>query len=125
MIQYQYNGADNPELFPAPVVTATYEDGNLVVKWDKIDSPELVEYRVVISKDNKTPAYPANGFYNAPYSVDTTSVTIDASNTYTNGDFSALTYSNEYYFSVTAVYKNNKYVAGNAVKVLYLISANE
>lgn len=124
-IQYQYNGADNPELFPAPVVTATYEDGNLVVKWDKIDSPELVEYRVVISKDNKTPAYPANGFYNAPYSADTTSVTIDASNTYTNGDFSALTYGNEYYFSVTAVYKNNKYVAGNAVKILYLISTNE
>lgn len=122
VIQCQYNGPDHPELFPAPVLTAAYEDGNLVLKWDKISSPELVEYRVVISEKNKAPAYPADGYYNAPYSPDTTSVIIDPSNVYTNGDFTTLTYGNEYYFSVTAVYKNNKYVAGNAVKVLYLVS---
>ncbi|HHW30819.1 MAG TPA: hypothetical protein GXX20_03965 [Clostridiaceae bacterium] len=112
-------------MFPAPVVTAAYEDGNLVLRWDKINSTELVEYRVVISEKNNTPAYPADGFYNAPYSADTTSVTIDPTNVYTNGDFTALTYGNEYYFSVTAVYKNNKYVAGNVVKIIYLISDNE
>jgi hypothetical protein len=123
-IQVQYNGDDSPVMFPAPVVSATYEDGNLVVKWDKIDSPQLVEYRLVISEENKTPAYPADGFYDKPYSPDTTAVLIDRSKTYTDGDFSTLTYGNEYYFSVTAVYKNNKYVAGNPVKVLYLVSAN-
>jgi len=121
-VRVKYSGEDSPELFPAPEVSAAYKDGKLVIKWDKIDSPQLVEYRLVISEENKTPAYPADGYYNKPYSADTTSVVIDGSKTYYDGDFSTLTYGNEYYFSVTAVYKNNKYVAGNPVKVLYLIS---
>jgi hypothetical protein len=121
-IQCQYNGDDHPSLFPAPVVTSAYEDGKLIIKWNKIDSPNLVEYRLVISEDNPNPAYPANGYYDTAISKDATSVVIDKSKPYFNGDFSALTYGNEYYFSVTAVYANNKYVAGNAVKVLYLIS---
>ncbi len=121
-IRVQYDGEDSPELFPAPQVSAAYEDGKLVIKWDKIDSPQLVEYRLVISEKNKTPAYPADGYYDEAYPADTTSVVIDGSKTYHDGDFSDLTYGNEYYFSVTAVYKNNKYVAGNPVKVLYLIS---
>lgn len=122
-IQYLYNGDDNPALFPAPAVSAAYEaeSGNLVVKWNKIVSPQLVEYRLVISQNDQTPAYPANGFYNTPYDINTTSVAIDASKPYTTGDFTKLTDGTEYYFSVTAVYKNNKYVSGNAVKILYLL----
>lgn len=124
-IRYVYNGGDHPSLFPAPNVSAVYEDGKLVIKWDRIDSPYLAEYRVVISEKNQSPAYPADGFYDVPYSKDTDSVTIDASKLYTDGDFSALEYGKEYYFSVTAVYNNNKYVAGNAVKVLYLVSSED
>ena len=121
-LQTVYNGDDNPARFPAPAVTAAYDDeGKLIVKWNKIDSSQLEEYRLVISQKNQSPAYPANGFFNAAYDKNTTSAAIDASKPYTNGDFKELTYGNEYYFSVTAVYKNNKTVAGNAVKVLYLI----
>lgn len=123
-IQCLYNGDDSPALFPAPAVSAIYEGGNLIVKWNKIDLPQLVEYRLVISQNNQTPAYPADGYYNTVCDRNTTSVAIDLSKPYTNGDFTTLTYGTEYYFSVTAVYSNNKYVAGNAVKVLYLISAN-
>jgi hypothetical protein len=124
-IQFQYNGDNNPALFPAPVVSTAYEAGNLSVKWNKIESPQLVEYRLVISQNNKTPAYPAQGYYDIHYDVNTTSAAIDMTKPYTNGDFTALTYGNEYYFSVTAVYKDNKYVAGNAVKVLYLVPAKQ
>ncbi len=123
-IQRQYTGDDNPALFPAPVVSADYENNTLVVKWNKIESPQLVEYRVVISQNNANPAYPANGFYNTALDKNTTSVAIDVTKPYTSGDFTTLTYDNKYYFSVTAVYSNNKYVAGNAVEKVYLIKPN-
>lgn len=122
-IQVQYNGDDSAVVFPVPKVTAAYEGGKLLVKWDKIDSAKLVEYRVVISQNNQAPIYPANGYYDAALGKDVTSVEIDGIKTYTGGDFTALTYGTEYNFSVTAVYDNGKYVAGNAVKVLYLINA--
>lgn len=120
-VQATYNGDDNPELFPTPVVSAVYEAGNLVVKWDKIDSPQLVEYRLVISQNTPKPVYPANGFYNTSYDKNTTSAAIDVTKSYTNGDFTALTDGTEYFFSVTAVYNSNKYIAGNAVKMLYVL----
>lgn len=121
-LQLQYDGEDSTVLFPAPKVSAAYENGKLIVKWDKITSPQLAEYRVVISQNNQAPAYPANGFYNTAYDADTTSVEIDAAKPYNSGDFTALTYGTEYNISVTAVYNDNKYVAGNAVKILYLVN---
>lgn len=120
VIKCQYNGENNA-LLSAPQVSAVYENGKLVVKWNKIDSTLLTEYRVVISEKNQTPAYPANGYYEAAYDVNTTSAVIDTSKTYTNGDFTKLTYGTEYYISVTAVY-GDRYMAGNAVKMLYLIN---
>jgi hypothetical protein len=120
-IIYQYNGEDSAILFPAPQVSAAYENGKLVVKWNKVNSTLLTDYRVVISEKNQNPAYPANGFYEAAYDVNTTSAVIDTSKTYSNGDFTKLTYGTEYYISVTAVY-GNKYATGNAVKILYLIN---
>lgn len=121
-IRCLYDGEDNQELFPTPSVSASYDDnGKLVVKWNKIDSPQLVEYRLVISQNNQSPVYPANGCYNSAYDADTASVVIDTEERYKRGDFEKLTDGTEYYFSVTAVYKDNKYVAGNAVKVLFLL----
>ena len=120
-IRCKYVGEDSPELFPAPQVNAVYEDGKLVVKWNRLDSPLLTEYRVVISEKNEKPVYPANGYYDMAYDKDTTSVVIDPAKQYHGGDFEKLTYAKEYYISVTAVY-GSKYVAGNAVKVLYLIN---
>jgi hypothetical protein len=121
VIRVQYNGDDSAALFPAPQVSAAYEDGKLIVRWNKLNSSLLTEYRVVISEKNQTPAYPANGFYETAYDANTTSVAIDTAKSYSNGDFSKLTYGTEYYISVTAVY-GNKYVPGNAVKILYLIN---
>ena len=120
-VQRTYNGDDNPALFPAPAVSAVYEGGNLIVKWNKIDSPQLKEYKVVISRNNQTPAYPANGYYNAAIDKSVTSAAIGVTLPYTNGDFKTLTDGTEYYFSVTAVYNNDKYRPGNAVKVLFVL----
>ncbi len=121
VIVVRYNGEDSAVLFPAPNVSAAYEDGKLIVRWDKINSSLLTEYRVVISEKNQAPAYPANGYYEKAYDINTTSVVIDPAKPYVSGDFTALTYGAEYYISVTAVY-GNKFVPGNAVKILYLIN---
>ena len=119
-IAVKYSGEDNPEVFPAPSVSTAYENGNLVIKWNKIDSAYLSEYRLVISKNNSAPAYPANGYYGV-YDKNTTSAAVYTSVNYTNGDFKNLADGTEYYFSVTAVYSNGKCVAGNAVKKLFLL----
>jgi len=123
-ISVQYNGEDSPLLFPAPEVSAAYEEGKLMVKWKKIDSSRLTEYRVVISQNSSAPVYPQNGYYDKAYDASTTSAAIDVTKSYTGGDFTKLTYATEYYISVTAVY-GDKYVAGNAVKILYLIDEND
>ncbi|MGE5614577.1 MAG: S-layer homology domain-containing protein [Bacillota bacterium] len=120
VIKQKYEGKDSEKLFPAPAVRAEYENGVLVVKWNKINSPNLLEYRVVISKNNESPAYPANGYYGV-YDKNTTSAALSADVEYTNGDFSKLEDGTEYNISVTAVYSGNKYVAGNAVKKLFLL----
>lgn len=120
VIKQKYTGKDSEDLFPAPVVSAEYEDGVLVVKWNKIDSPYLSEYRLVISKNNKSPAYPANGYYGR-YDKNTTSAALSVDVRYRNGDITKLEDGKEYYISVTAVYSGNKYVAGNAVKKLFLL----
>jgi len=119
-ITVKYSGEDSSEFFPAPSASAAYENGDLVIKWNKIDSAYLSEYRVVISKNNSAPAYPANGFYGT-YDKNTTSAAVSTAVNYTNGDFKNLAHGTEYYFSVTAVYSNGKFVAGNAVKKLFLL----
>lgn len=120
-VQYVYNSDDNPALFPAPAVSATYEGGKLIVKWNRIDSPQLQEYRVVISQNNQNPAYPANGYYSTAMDKNTTSAVIELTKPYTNGDFKELKDGTEYYFSVTAVYNYNKIRTGNAVKALFVL----
>jgi len=125
VIQYTYNGEDHPSLFPALVMNIEENDeGKLVIKWNKIDSPELLEYRLVISQYDQTPVYPENGFYKGAFDKETTSVTIDSVN-YNGGDFSTLTHGTEYYFSITAVYRNNKYIAGNVIKRFYFTPAGQ
>ena len=75
---------------------------------------------MVISKGAESPAYPANGYYGT-YDKDTTSADLSVDVEYKDGDFSKLEDGTEYYISVTAVYSDNKYVAGNAVKKLFLL----
>ncbi len=119
-VEFQYDGEDNPEFFPAPVVKVDYEDGKLIVRWNRIDSPYLTEYRLVISKKDPTPAYPANGYYGI-YDKNRTGTVVSSSVDYKDGDFKNLTDGTEYYFSVTAVYNNDKYVAGNTIGKLFLL----
>ncbi|HHW30818.1 MAG TPA: S-layer homology domain-containing protein [Clostridiaceae bacterium] len=87
VLQFQYNGTENPELYVAPVVTASEENGKLVLRWNQIDSPNFVGYRVVASKSDSSLNYPDNGYLYAISDRTKNYAVIDNKTAYTNGDF--------------------------------------
>ncbi len=105
--------------YPMPEVELEKEDYGIKLKWDKIVHPDFKGYKVVISQNNPNPRYSEDGYLAWITNNDVTSYVIDNSVKYKNGDFgSYLENGQEYYFSVTAVYKCGK-VAGNAIKAAF------
>lgn len=102
---------------PVPVVNATADGCSVRIDWDVITDSRLQGYKVVISKNNPNPVYPADGYmfwiteWYRNYSV------IASTDHYNSGDFGGyLQPGQTYYFSITAVYSDAK-VAGNAVEI--------
>jgi hypothetical protein len=110
--------------YPEPIVVATSNtDQGINLSWDKIDDSRLIGYKVVISRDNDEPIYPADGYLAWLTDTNTTSYEIDNSKAYRNGDFgSYLDNDEEYYFSITAVYDcggTRTSIAGNVLKLKF------
>ncbi len=99
-----------------PSVTAYSTNGHVYVKWDKIDHPMLDGYKVVASKNDKTPVYPENGYLKWITDTNVTSYEIWPGTKYQNGDFSKFESGQTYYFTITAVYKDKK-IPGSATLV--------
>jgi PKD repeat protein len=105
--------------YAAPVVTASTEGNHILLTWESLPDPNLEGYRVVISKNNKNPRYPNDGYLLWIINNKTNSAIIDGYTEYTDGDFGGYVLPGiRYYASVTAVYKNSN-VPGNAVSVQY------
>ena len=102
----------------APVVSAAPGDNNVTVSWNRIDSPDLVGYKVVASISDSTPKYDENGYYAWIKDRNTTSCTITNGDGYNGGDVGCFSGGQAYYFSVTAIYGDEwQKIAGNAVQV--------
>ena len=102
----------------APSVNAVAGTNSVTVTWNKIDSPDLVGYKVVASKSCATPKYSENGYYKWITDRNTTSCTINNGDGYNSGDVVAFSGGTSYYFSVTAIYVSEwQKIAGNAVQV--------
>ena len=98
-------------------VSVDVVDGKAVVKWNKITASNFTGYKVVISKNDSTPVYPENGYFQYITDRSTLSTVVQAGDNYNGGDFGGTIQSGaEYYFSVTVLYNNGK-AAGNAVRV--------
>lgn len=107
-----------PSVRVAPVVRASAGDNNVTVSWDRIDSADLVGYKVVASISDSTPQYDENGYYAWITDRNTTSCTITNGDGYDGGDIGCFSGGQAYYFSVTAVYGEEwQKIAGNAVQV--------
>jgi hypothetical protein len=105
------------ELYPVPEVFAEVSGDKVAVRWNRISSSKFKEYRVVVSGDDSSPAYPDDGYFSSITDRDRNSEVIYAGDSYHNGDFGENIQSGEtYYFTVTAVY-DNRYVTGNSIQL--------
>ncbi|PLX25916.1 hypothetical protein C0580_00965 [Candidatus Parcubacteria bacterium] len=115
--------------YTVPLVSVEEQDDGVLVSWDKISDQYFVGYKVVISEDDSTPSYPSNGYLKYITDANVTSLLVDNSTAYINGDFgSYLEDGEDYYFSVTALYKCNNdrsEIAGNVVEASYNGQSND
>jgi len=101
-----------------PEVEVSVKDDRLIVKWDEIDSSKLQGYKIVASKSNSNPAYPADGYAYYITDLSVHSKEIYPNTTYNSGDLGGKFISGQsYYISVTALYGDER-IAGNSVKVV-------
>ncbi len=109
---------NDDEEYTAPAVSyEVTENGHIRVMWQAIEHPDLKGCKVVLSKSNSSPAYPADGYLVWITDKSRTSHTVKAGDSYQNGDLGGSVKSGvTYYISVTAVYKNDK-VRGNSMPV--------
>lgn len=97
-------------------VSAQTVDSGIKLTWNPVDPNGFVYYKVVVSKNNSSPAYPDDGYYTYISDYTSTSCTVRAGEGYSGGDFGGTVKAGEtYYFSITAVYDNGKF-SGNAVR---------
>lgn len=124
------NESNDPEIdcpasssYTVPSMSISTQDDGLLVSWDKISANYFIGYKVVIAKDDSTPKYPENGYLKFITDANVTSLLVDNSVAYRNGDFgSYLEDGEDYYFSVTALYKcdgTTTQIAGNVLEATY------
>jgi len=108
---------DDDENYPSATVHVSIVDGKAKVEWNKITSSKFNGYKVVISKNDSTPVYPDNGYFQYITDRNTASTIVKAGDCYNGGDIGGSLQSGlEYYFSITVLYNDRK-VAGNVVKI--------
>lgn len=100
-----------------PKLTYSVVDGGIKLSWTKTNTSNFHYYKVVLSKNDSTPAYPENGYLT--YITDPNTITYkvvkDAS--YNSGDFGGeVDQGDTYYMSITAVYDDGKYTS-NVIQV--------
>lgn len=105
--------------YPAPVFTATQQEGYIEIQWEKIENPELCGVKIVLSRNDPDPSYPDNGYL--AYITDKTQTSFRADNStgYHNGDFGDfLVDQDEYYLNITVLYQNGS-ASGKAIPVTF------
>ncbi len=101
-------------------VKASVSGSGVKVSWDKASPSDGFQYyKVVASKTNSSPKYPADGYAKAISEIKTTSCTLSTSTSYEGGDIGGhFVPGQKYYFSVTYVYSDH-YVYGDTDSVTW------
>jgi hypothetical protein len=100
-----------------PTVEAVVSNGKLILEWSNVSLEGLEGYKIVASKSNDAPVYPADGYAFWITDLSVHRKEISPNTGYNGGDLGGKFLSGEtYYVSVTAVYSDGK-VPGNAVKI--------
>lgn len=101
-------------------ISGKAEGGKIYLKWQPVSNKNGFKYyKVVASKSDISPQYPENGYLYAITDINSTSVVVDNSREYNNGDFGSYFKKGEkYYFSVTTVYEDRT-VPGDVIILTY------
>lgn len=104
-----------------PVLTATVVGSEIRLSWTKTNASEFTFYKVVLSKTDSTPVYPANGYVYYTNKVDENSYIIRKDAPYNNGSADdvgeKVLQGTDYYISITAVYGGNQYYSSNVIRL--------
>lgn len=104
--------ATTTNLEKTPHLSSTVVDGAIKLDWTKTSASNFQYYKVVLSKNDSTPAYPENGYLT--YITDTNTITYNVvkNAAYNGGDFDGEVEQGDwYYISITAVYNDGKYTS--------------
>lgn len=105
--------------YSSPNLTGGIREGKIVLYWEPINNPKLQGYKVVISRNNPNPKYPDDGYLYWITDKTKSYAIIDNREPYKNGDFGEyLTPGKTYYFSITAVYDDEK-IPSNVIKLAF------
>ena len=96
----------------------TYIEGGVILNWNYETDKAVSGYKVVASKSNENPIYPADGY--AKY-IQSNSTTIYIGDSYNNGDFLKFEPGEEYYFSITALAGDEK-ISSNVIRTMMPIA---
>ena len=91
---------------PATMVTGSVEEDGIHLEWDVIDHALFQGYKVVKSKSNPNPVYPADGYVYYITDRNTNSCVIP---------FTELESGRTYYFSITTLYTTGERIPGNSI----------
>ncbi len=107
------------EYAAADISSAKVSGDYVVLKWNEIDDPRLDGYKVVLSRETETPAYPDEGYLSWITNPETSTYKFKAGQPYNGGDVGGTLQAGvEYYASITALYDEMSVkVPGNVVRV--------
>ena len=100
-----------PDPQPSRALVSGRVDGEYVkLSWEKNSREGFSGYKIVASKTNENPSYPADGYLKYITDVNTTSKSL-------NAGYAGLQANTFYYFSVTYLYSDGSKIVGNAVRL--------
>ncbi len=91
-------------------VSGRVSGDNVLLTWDKDTTKDFSGYKVVASRTNSAPSYPADGYLKYITNRDTTSISLYEG-------YGGLQGGVTYYFSITYLYQDGSTIAGNAVRL--------
>lgn len=100
-----------------PVLSSSVGNGGIKLDWTKTSGTNFQYYKVVLSKDDTTPEYPANGYLTYITDVNTLTYTVLDNADYQGGDIGEVESGHWYYIAITAVYSNDMRYTSNVLHV--------
>jgi hypothetical protein len=107
-------------------LNAKTDANGVSLSWTKAPKSEgFSYYKIVASKKDSTPMYPENGYAIYISNISELSTYIATNSSYNNGDFSSFTGGENYYFSITYCYKDNKFASNTSTVKMPVVAQEE